>query len=220
MKWLQCSELPKHGTAAPVDPSGRYCWEEVLCLVKSEPANLARQNPCHFLKNSEHITQRWQKLLTRNSGQLLLFPGGLVYQCKSSKATNKLHTNIWHGICDTEIQPFLCSPPPRRNCGRSPPSWGGGFVWGRVEPPPPTTHAAVNPFIHKLRLYAEKQNQLCHSSRPTLALTVADVVVLSWTPNTSCVRGQGCGDCLESLCRVPGVRCRAPPPSAAASSDS
>ena len=38
---------------------------------------LAEQNLRHFLKTSAQIMQRWPKLLMRNSGQLLLFRGGL-----------------------------------------------------------------------------------------------------------------------------------------------
>ena len=42
--------------------------------------NLARQNLCHFSKKlSEPIMWGWQKLLMRNSGRLLLFPGELSW---------------------------------------------------------------------------------------------------------------------------------------------
>ena len=50
---------------------GFYIQETVNLLI------LARQNPRHFLKISEQITEGRQKLLMRNSGPLLLFPGGL-----------------------------------------------------------------------------------------------------------------------------------------------
>ena len=49
------------------------------CLEKSESTNSGAKNPCHFLKMSEQIMQGWQKLLIRNSGRLLLFPGGLSW---------------------------------------------------------------------------------------------------------------------------------------------
>ena len=41
------------------------------------PQILQRQNLCHFLTMSEQIMHGWQDLLMRNSGQLLLFAGGL-----------------------------------------------------------------------------------------------------------------------------------------------
>ena len=40
---------------------------------------LARQEPRHFFKMSEKITQGWQKVLMRNSERLLLCPGGLSW---------------------------------------------------------------------------------------------------------------------------------------------
>ena len=38
---------------------------------------LVRHNPYHFLKMSQQIMQGWQRLLMRNSGRLLSFPGEL-----------------------------------------------------------------------------------------------------------------------------------------------
>ena len=38
--------------------------------------SLAQQNPCHFLQISKEVTQCWQMLRLRNSGRVLLFPGG------------------------------------------------------------------------------------------------------------------------------------------------
>ena len=48
---------------------------DIPCLGKSESTNCAATNPCHFLTMREQIVQGWQKLLLRNSGWLLLFPG-------------------------------------------------------------------------------------------------------------------------------------------------
>ena len=68
---------------------GRYCGvfrvEENLNLQ-----TLAQQNPCHFVKMIKQIMQGWQKMLVRNSGQLLLFPE----DCPSASTSTLVYTPL------------------------------------------------------------------------------------------------------------------------------
>ena len=53
---------------------------DIPCLGKSKSTNSGTTNSMPFLENEQQIMQimqGWQKLLVRNSGRLLLFPGGL-----------------------------------------------------------------------------------------------------------------------------------------------
>ena len=72
--WALCAQHrhPAHGVWSSAYRGGGFRAGEIVNLQI-----LALQNLCHFLKMSEQIMYGSQKLLMRNSGRLLLSPGGL-----------------------------------------------------------------------------------------------------------------------------------------------
>ena len=81
---------------------------------------LARQNPRPFLKMSGQVTRGWHKLLMRNRGRLLLFPGGLSrcmnqHSCPHPSECRGNTTNEGtprQHFCDSHGQPNHHSPNP------------------------------------------------------------------------------------------------------------
>ena len=85
---LSC-QGPKTGLGGPEGVSGRgRFWVPlhtvggeggIPCQGKSESINSGATKPVPFLKMSVQILQGWQKMFMRNSGRLLIFPGGLSW---------------------------------------------------------------------------------------------------------------------------------------------
>ena len=64
---------------------------------------VARQNPCHFLTMGEQSTRGWHKLLMRNSGRLLLLPGGFSWCIRQRSC---LHPIKCHRNTTNEARPL------------------------------------------------------------------------------------------------------------------